>query len=141
MVRVHQDPPFMRVRLFWVTGIRSGSEALLALITVKRLSLFFKNLEEVCLRSLMRRDVNMGIDCIFDASISAEPWWVRVRAWSCYRWVEGLVHQVLIHTYDAVLLFGVRGVEKQSVVQVMVFERYRIKRLSAHGGCLGGNRR
>jgi hypothetical protein len=25
--------------------------------------------------------------------------------------------------------------------QVMVFERYRIKRLSAHGGCLGGNRR
>jgi len=30
---------------------------------------FFKNLEEVCLRSLMRRDVNMGIDCIFDILI------------------------------------------------------------------------
>jgi hypothetical protein len=71
MVRVHQDPPFIRVRFFWVTGIRSGSEVLLALITVKRLSLFFKNLEEVCLRSLMRRDVNMGIDCIFDTSIPA----------------------------------------------------------------------
>jgi hypothetical protein len=52
-----------------------------------------------------------------------------------------LAYQVLIHTYDAVLLFGLRDVEKQGVVQVMVFERYRIKRLSAHGGCLGGNRR
>jgi hypothetical protein len=66
---------------------------------------------------------------------------VRALVCVCCRWVEGLAYQVLIHTYDAVLLFGARDVEKQSVVQVMVFERYRIKRLSAHGGCLGGNRR
>jgi hypothetical protein len=58
--------------------------------------MFFKNLEEVGLRSLMRRDVNLGIDCIFDVLISA-----MFRSW-----IEGSVHQVLIHTYDAVLLFG-----------------------------------
>jgi hypothetical protein len=56
----------------------------------------------------MRRDVNMGEDCIFDTSIPAylgrhahvsEQCVLRCR-------VEGLAYQVLIHTYDAVLLFG-----------------------------------
>ena len=64
------------------------------------------------------------------------------------RRVEGLAYQVLIHTYDAVLLFDgltqrglLKSMRSALVDQVMVFERYRIKRPSAQGGCLGGNRR
>jgi hypothetical protein len=52
--------------------------------------------------------VDLGIDCIFDASIPAYLVESSVSLMR-HRRVEGLMYQVLIHTYDAVLLFGLRN--------------------------------